>query len=126
MKKKETPRQKFDRKCNFAVKRSKELQNKLPKSEVWFQGLLKTNNLNSYFLSNIPLNEIIPDFINLDKRIVIEIDGEVHNTKRQIMRDTHKDAKYAKLGYKVYRVEFNNINQALQVINELKLIFKQE
>lgn len=122
--KKETPREKLDRKHRFVIKRSKELQAKLPRSEVWFQGLLKVNGLGDKFLSNIPLNTIIPDFINLDKRIVIEIDGSVHGTKKQVQRDGHKDAKYAKLGYKLYRIEFNNIDQATQVINELRELFK--
>lgn len=100
------------------------LQANTPKSEVWFSQLLDAANLSGHFLSNIPLNNFIPDFINLDHRIVIEVDGSIHLTPAQMQRDIRKNKVYSDLGYTLFRVVHNNTIQALETIELIKIILR--
>lgn len=107
-------------KTRFVNGVAERLQSNTPASELWFKAILEANNLSSRFLGNIPLNNMIPDFINLDKKIIVEVDGNVHLTPEQIQRDLRKDKEYSKLGYTCLRVVYNDNEQALQVIQKIQ------
>lgn len=111
-------------KTKFVNSIADKLQANTPKSEVWFKSLLSQSNLDNSFLQNIPLNNFIPDFICLDHKLIIEVDGSVHATPKQIQRDIRKNKVYNELGYKLFRVEHNNTKQALETIELIKDILR--
>lgn len=49
------------------------------------------------------------DFYIPKYKLLIEIDGGVHETERQRMRDTMKDVVYRSLGYNVLRIKNNEV-----------------
>ena len=51
-----------------------------------------------------PLSEIVLDFVCLDRRVVIEIDGEVHNRGDRPERDLQRDAYLGSRGFEVLRL----------------------
>jgi very-short-patch-repair endonuclease len=115
---------KQDKKNKFLIVNSKRLKNDLPKSEQWFLSYLKKSGLSRYFSSNVVLNNMIPDFVDYKKRIVIEIDGSIHwNNANQLERDRIKDSNYLALGYTVYRINHKDETKAKEVIGQLSTLY---
>lgn len=85
---------------DFALK----LNENMPKSEVWFLKEVEKINITLYFTQNQPFGRYIPDFINKTYKIIIEIDGSIHNTKAQREKDAKKDRFYKGRGYDVIRI----------------------
>ena len=70
------------------------------------------------FYRQKPMGYCIPDFICLNKRIVIEVDGGYHQAPAIIYQDAQRDRTFAKVGYTVLR--FTNaqvINDITEVVN---------
>ena len=65
-----------------------------------------------------PINGFIPDFVCLEKKLIIEIDGEYHNEKEQQEYDAIRSKWLASGNYKMLR--FTNE----QVLNETAIVLK--
>lgn len=65
---------------------------------------------------------LIPDFVNEDKKLIIEVDGWYHETNEQSQRDSAKDKfLYDKYGYSVIRVPNSEIENSIdRVISLIK------
>lgn len=92
----------------------------LPLSEVWFQSKWKLDfpdhKLNVYQDKyNYPFGSYIPDVINLGYKYIIEIDGTIHETPEQKLKDLKKDSYYYKRGYKVFRIKAYD-NEAYELL----------
>lgn len=113
------------------------LKKNLPKSEVWFNDMLakypfpmkfetKTDNLMGK--SNDVFDCYIPDILNRDYKFAIEVDGSIHETEKQKLKDIKKDRMYARCQYKVYRVKaFDELSfktQMIEICNYLLNIVK--
>lgn len=87
---------------NFA----KELRKNIPKSEKWF---LKELDKIGLELPDMQHNELfglyIPDFMIKDLKVIIEVDGYVHNKSEVKKRDAEKDEFYKNNGYEIIRVK---------------------
>ena len=116
-------RKKADNKTKFVKGVAVRLRSSVPKSEAWFLEHLKNAGLSPYFHSNVQLNNYIPDFLNLEKRIVIEVDGSIHwNNPAQLERDNKKDLYYQSLGYNVYKINHKDEERAKDLISLLSTI----
>jgi len=51
-----------------------------------------------------PIGPYIVDFCCVSRRLVVEVDGEVHSDATQLTRDRLRDAFLAENGYRVVRV----------------------
>lgn len=92
-----------------------QLNENLPKSEVWFHEYYK-DYIHKFDLLNSVFGTTIPDVINRMYKYVIEIDGTMHNTERQKLRDIEKNAYYKKQGYSVFRIiAYDNTMRTLVV-----------
>lgn len=112
-------------KHRFIDKTAVKLRKNTPKSELWFNEILKQFKLDSYFLSNVQLNDLIPDFMNVDHKIIIEIDGSIHwNNDKQLAKDKKKDETHKSMGYRVFRVNDKDSVKAYQVVKELRQILQ--
>lgn len=62
----------------------------------------------------------IVDFYCPSEKLIIELDGEVHNHPDQINYDRRRDAFLKKLGFKILRINnelvFSNIREVLRLI----------
>jgi very-short-patch-repair endonuclease len=69
-----------------------------------------------------PIGQHIVDFVCLEKKLVIELDGGQHNLPDNIQKDKQRDAWLEKEGYTVVRFWDNevimNTNGVLEVIRE--------
>lgn len=111
----------------FMQKCSGRLNGKMPKSEQWFRELLEDYGLYKRFKKNRPIYhlEVIPDLLDQEYMIVIEVDGTIHQKESVIERDREKDEKYQKAGYKVFRVVHGDEAGASKVMDELVEIYRK-
>jgi ATP-dependent DNA helicase RecG len=68
---------------------------------LWEQ--LKTKKLDIKFRRQHILDDFIVDFISIEKRLIIEVDGKYHNTKEQQEADELRTTILQELGFKVIR-----------------------
>jgi very-short-patch-repair endonuclease len=81
------------------------------------------NNLNGVkFRRQQPIGKYIVDFVCLDKKLIIEIDGGQHNESPVIEKDLQRTIWLEKEGYRVIRFwncdVLSNLNGVLSKIKE--------
>ncbi|QYS91530.1 endonuclease domain-containing protein [Flavobacterium covae] len=68
------------------------------------------------------IGEYIVDFVCLEKQLVIEVDGAVHNNKEQIEHDRFRTEWLESKGFKVIRFKndevLNNLFQTIEIIGK--------
>lgn len=101
-----------------------QLNKYLPKSEIWFNDMFVSNWFYKYmqFKTNTPFQGFIPDLISIKFKLVIEIDGSIHEKEEQKIKDFKKDTKYKKTGYQVIRViayNHESYSKCISLINDL-------
>lgn len=98
---------------------ARNLNKKLPKSELWFINELSKSKIIIKFSRNKPLEYYIPDLINKQYKIIIEVDGNIHDSKEIQLKDKKKDKFYKAKGYLVIRVkayDSEEFNKCLSII----------
>lgn len=103
-----------------------------PNSEIWFDHQLKLRSLDINFKTNIVLNEkYIADFVDLERKIIIELDGTYHDSKYVQNKDLTKDLYLAENGYTVIRIKHNDmlsldkgIQEYLDIVYNKKTLIK--
>ena len=101
-----------------------ELNRKQFPSEMWFNGLLKTNGVRRYH-RNLPLlDRYLGDFVWIRARIVIEIDGRSHAGKEEY--DRERDYNLSRDGWRVWRIKAYDLKGAENTIENLKRVLKQK
>ncbi|MDT3403527.1 ligase-associated DNA damage response DEXH box helicase [Mucilaginibacter terrae] len=83
---------------------------------------LRNNGLGCKFRRQHLIGNYIPDFVCLEKKLVVEVDGDYHNTDEQRVLDEQRTAYLNEKGYKVVR--FNN-DQVLHDIDNVVLSIKK-
>lgn len=81
--------------------------------KIW--NLLRNRNFHGLkFKRQHPIGNYIVDFICIDKKIVIEIDGGQHNAPEKINSDKQRTLYLESEGYKVIRFWNNEIDKNLE------------
>ena|SRR5688500_13489819 len=103
--------------------RRKELRRNLTPAEATLWTLLKGKKLNGRkFRRQHSFGYYIVDFYCHSEKLVIELDGEVHDDPEIIEYDNKRDDYLKSLGLKVFRIEnkfvFEHQEQLLKMIEE--------
>ncbi|MEO9533741.1 MAG: leucine--tRNA ligase [Crocinitomicaceae bacterium] len=98
------------------LERAKEMRAKPTKAEEILWKELKGKKLEFKFRRQHPIDNFIPDFVCLTKRLIIEVDGEIHLNQQE--DDQKRTEKLESLGYKVLRFENS------EIINDLNSVVK--
>ena len=81
--------------------------------------LLRNSNLKNYkFRRQHPIGKYIVDFICIEKRLILEIDGGQHNYKKNITYDNERTKYLNSRGFQVLRFWNNDIDNNLEGIIE--------
>lgn len=107
---------------SFLSNRAKELRLNTPRSELWFYKQFQAFQIETDE-RNIPFAGYIPDIINKVYKYIIEVDGSIHLTPEQKLRDKLKDIKFSRHGYTVIRVIAYNktsLEQCMQSVLRLR------
>ncbi len=67
-----------------------------------------------------PVDRYIVDFITLDAKLIVEVDGATHSTDAETARDSNRTRALESFGFQVVRVSnldvYNNLDGVLQMI----------
>jgi very-short-patch-repair endonuclease len=91
------------------------LRSALTHSEALLWAAIRGGRLGTAFRRQVPLGRFIVDFLAPQARLVVEVDGGYHATRRAA--DARRDRKLARLGYRVLRLQgelvVGNLEEAL-------------
>ncbi|MDP3558159.1 MAG: class I tRNA ligase family protein [Bacteroidota bacterium] len=100
--------------------RAKELRNNQTNAEVALWQQIKNNQLGYKFRRQQVIGFNIVDFVCLEKKLIIEVDGEIHNYQKEY--DDARTLELEKEGYKVIRFEnkrvFSDIDNVVSEIRQ--------
>ena len=60
-----------------------------------------------------PCKFYIADFLDVDNKIDIEVDGEYHTTEEQQMKDKEREEDFKKMGYSTWRFTNEEVNKGM-------------
>jgi very-short-patch-repair endonuclease len=84
--------------------RARELRREMtPAEEALWERLRDRQLLGLKFRRQTPINRYIPDFCCPELRLVVEVDGAVHEADLQVEHDRNRDSYLRSLGYLVLR-----------------------
>ncbi|HHE76805.1 MAG TPA: endonuclease domain-containing protein [Candidatus Parcubacteria bacterium] len=96
------------------VSRSRNLRkNQTPQEVILWSKLRNRGFKNLKFKRQHPLGKYIVDFVCLDKKLIIEIDGWQHKEEKQKRYDKERSSFLKSLGFKILRFWNNDINTNL-------------
>lgn len=103
---------------NLLLDNAKEMRSKPTEAEsvLWLQ--LKGKKLGVKFRRQHPIDSFIADFVCLDKKLIIEVDGEIHDFQQEA--DELRTERLNELGYEVLR--FKNEEVLADIDNVLTKI----
>jgi very-short-patch-repair endonuclease len=84
--------------------RARKLRNNMTQPEVWLWARLKRLHAEGHhFRRQRPFKGYYLDFVCIDRKVVVELDGGQHSEPRQAEHDGVRDAVLKKAGYLVLR-----------------------
>jgi 5-methyltetrahydrofolate--homocysteine methyltransferase len=90
--------------------KAKEMRNKPTEAEKMLWNVLSNKGIENYkFRRQHIVGEYIVDFICLEKRLIVEVDGAVHNDVSQIEHDKQRTECLESKGFKVIRFTNNQV-----------------
>ena len=91
---------------------------RLRSAPTWTEAKLwdRLRKLNTHIRRQAPIGPYIVDFACLRARLVIEVDGGVHNRTDVALRDLKRDEWLASEGYRVLRIDSRRIPSDLDAI----------
>ena len=90
--------------------KAKEMRNKPTEAEKMLWNVLSDKGIENYkFRRQHIIGEYIVDFVCLEKRLIIEVDGSIHNELEQIEHDKQRTEWLESKGFKVIRFTNNQV-----------------
>jgi methylmalonyl-CoA mutase cobalamin-binding domain/chain len=90
--------------------KAKEMRNKPTEAEKMLWNVLSDKGIDNYkFRRQHIIGEYIVDFVCLEKRLIIEVDGSIHNGLEQIEHDKQRTEWLESKGFKVVRYTNNQV-----------------
>lgn len=97
------------------LERCKKLRKNATPQEIIAWSRLRAKRFhNLKFKRQYPIGKYIVDFICLDKKLIIEIDGSQHKEKNQEIYDKERTEFLESLGFRILRFWNNEINNNLE------------
>ena len=98
------------------VKRARKLRRQMSLPEVLLWQVLRKRPGGLKFRRQFPVGQITADFACLDRRLIIEVDGEGHSFGDQPRRDLARDALLRREGFEVMRIAARDVLQDLDAV----------
>jgi very-short-patch-repair endonuclease len=86
--------------------------------EALWEHLRDRQFLGLKFRRQVPIGPYVADFYCHELRLVLELDGSIHDEKSQISHDVNRDANLQALGFRVLRVTNREIQDHLDSVLE--------
>jgi len=103
------------------------LRKQMTKAEacLWKYALRAGQTGGYTFRRQRPILDYIVDFICLERKLVIEVDGWTHLNDDVILKDKKRDQDLAAIGFAVIRLEDREVLRNIRAVQEL-ILFKLE
>ena len=104
--------------------RRKELRKNSTRSEqdLWFE--LRNSKSGVKIKRQHSVGGYIADFYCQKHNLIIEVDGEIHNSKEAQEYDMVRDKYFTELGYRVLRIHNNEVDKDIEkVLDKIKSYF---
>ena len=102
---------------NFLIEYAKEnRKNQTEAEEIIWQQLRNRNIEGQKFRRQHPVAGYIPDFVCLDKKIIIEIDGAYHDNEEQKKFDTMRTEWLSEHGYSMVRITNDEVKNDIATV----------
>ncbi|MEK7635054.1 MAG: endonuclease domain-containing protein [Patescibacteria group bacterium] len=98
--------------------RRRELRKNQTKTEEILWWYLRGQKLGVKFKRQHSIGGYILDFYCPEKKLIIELDGEVHNTKEAREYDEVRDKYFRELDYKILRFENREVENDIEKVLE--------
>ena len=119
---------KWVKNVNYQATTRKELRNNSTPAEAALWDMLKNKQLEGRkFRRQASIEHYIVDFFCPSERLIIELDGAVHNHPAVAENDMHRDERLSSMGYTVLRFENKEVfNMPEHVLDEIRQCFQRE
>jgi len=103
------------------LERRRELRKNQTKVEEILWWYLRNRGVGVKFKRQHSVGGYILDFICAEKKLIIELDGEIHNTEEAKQNDAVRDKYFRGLGYKVLRFKNGEVEVNVEkVLDKIK------
>ncbi|WP_405384495.1 leucine--tRNA ligase [Maribacter sp. LLG6340-A2] len=110
---------------HLLLERAKEMRNNPTAAESVLWESLKSKKLGFKFRQQHLIGDFIVDFVCLSKKLIVEVDGEIHETQKEA--DLNRTQVLNSLGYKVIRFKNEKvIGDINAVLEEIETNLKQQ
>ncbi|WP_299114644.1 DUF559 domain-containing protein [uncultured Winogradskyella sp.] len=99
---------------HLLIERAKEMRTNPTEAEAALWGSLRGKKLGAKFRQQHLINDFIVDFVCLDKKLIIEVDGKIHDFK--IEEDKARTERLENDGYKVIRFKNEEVLGNIDVV----------
>ena len=96
--------------------RAQQHRSMLTESEQLLWSRICNCQLGVWFRRQVPIGTFIVDFLAPSLRVVVEVDGSWHRSRRPA--DARRDAKLARMGYRVLRLSNESVCRRIEVALE--------
>jgi len=107
---------------NIIFENAKALKNRLTDAERLLWEQINAKKLGVKFRRQHPISFFIADFYCHEKKLIIQLDGSIHNVKEVLENDLQRQAAIEAFGIKVIRFKneeiYKNLNKVLEKIKE--------
>ena len=98
------------------VKRARTLRKQMSLPEVLLWQQLRRRATGHKFRKQFPIGEMTVDFACLERRLIIEVDGEAHSFGDQPRRDAARDAILVREGFRVIRISARDVLRDMDAV----------
>ncbi|NQT35299.1 DUF559 domain-containing protein [bacterium] len=103
--------------------RARELRQSMTEAEAFLWSKIKADGLGVRFHRQRVVGSYICDFVSLDARVVVEVDGSQHFRRTGQAKDKERDAFLASWGFRVLR--FSNLDVLKNIEGVVAMIAEQ-
>jgi very-short-patch-repair endonuclease len=66
--------------------------------------VLRSRRIGAKFRRQVPMGRYIADFLCLERRLIVEVDGPRHLENEQMIKDVERDAWFRDQGFRILRL----------------------
>jgi very-short-patch-repair endonuclease len=101
-------------------KNARKLRAKQTSAEAKLWRVLRNRQLARWkFRRQHPIDRYVVDFVTVDGKLVVEVDGATHSTKTELARDAERTRVLESLGFNIVRVTNVDIYENVEGVQEM-------
>jgi very-short-patch-repair endonuclease len=108
------------------LERAKSLRRVLtPSEEVLWERLRDRQVDGLKFRRQVPIGPYVADFFCHELRLVLELDGSIHDEESQVAHDENRDANLQALGYRILRFPNRIVREDIaSILDEIRRLYR--